>query len=112
MTTHSNGEKVKVITRWGDPTVSCNVDHGGAPCPEYDFSAAPRGLLYHRAKNGIRTFEVPDPDPLTVLPDCHTGRQFTNPIVRQMLAALGVRICTDCDRYIGIAGRSRWRERP
>lgn len=68
MTTGTNGEKVKVITRWGDP--------------------------------------------MTVIPDCHTGRQFTNPIVRQMLAALGVKTCPDCDRYIGIAGRSRWRERP
>lgn len=68
MTSHTNGEKVRVITNWTDP--------------------------------------------LTVVPDCHDGRVIESPILRDFLRALGVRICSDCDRYIGIVGRSRWRQRP
>lgn len=70
MTTHTSGEKVKVIATWADP--------------------------------------------LTALPDepCHEGRLVASPIVRELLAAFGVKTCPDCHRYVGIAGRSRSRERP
>lgn len=63
-------------------------------------------------------------DPLTVTnesPDCHSGRAFPNPIVRQMLRALGCTTCPDCYRFTGMAPRQErpmrrkgtgWREVP
>ena len=98
--TTTNGYRITANVTWpGTGSVSCNVDHGGMPCP---------GL---------------DPDPLTVIPDapCHTtGRLFRNPLVREMLRAFGIRICSACDRFVGVAERqernlrpkgSGWRER-
>ena len=95
MTTTTNGAHIAVTT-YNLYNSSCNVDHGGAPCP----------------------------DPLTVIPDepCHTtGRRFDSRIVRETLRAIGVLICSRCYRVVAMAPRQErnlrpkgtgWRARP
>jgi len=42
--------------------------------------------------------------------DCHRGRLIPQPVVREMLAALGIQVCPRCHRFSGMNGRSHWRE--
>ena len=81
------------------------------------------GATFRTTSNGVHVAVILSTDPLTVIPDepCHTtGRLFPNPLVREMLRAFGIRICSACDRFVGVAERqernlrpkgSGWRER-